>query len=204
MMGVTCISQWVIAENRNIQQVVENVNKRLDLLGANKTGIFCVDCETYQAIAQTQGQSKVIHSIHNTEFPLSAFAVTDSGTCLVCDTNFDGIMQKLKGFYGQRKLPKIESKGQRFELGDFIIKVGIVSVGSHTKGLLVEVEYTPCVIISDCWNLMTEFMQCFMGNMTPQLPTILTAKRDANYTPSDTIMQYFEHFNNFRKAQVVR
>ena len=43
-------------------------------------------------------------------------------------------------FYQQRKGFKIESKGPRYELGDFIIKIGSVSLASNFKGILMEVR----------------------------------------------------------------
>ena len=50
-------------------------------------------------------------------------------------------MVKLKDFYSARKNVRMESKGQRYELGDFVVKVGSVVVGQSTnfKGILVEV-----------------------------------------------------------------
>ena len=51
-------------------------------------------------------------------------------------------MFKLKDYYSSRKNPKIESKGQRYVLDDFIIKIGSVVMGQNSsfKGILVEVN----------------------------------------------------------------
>ncbi len=57
------------------------------------------------------------------------------------------------------------------------------------------------MVVADCWNLLSEFMQGFLGNQTPGIPTLLANKKDAPYTPMDTVTQYLEHFNNFRKSQ---
>ncbi|XP_077985967.1 mediator of RNA polymerase II transcription subunit 20-like [Glandiceps talaboti] len=198
-MGVTCVCQWPVPENKSEQQVVDMITKRAELLGASKVGTFCVDCETYQSSMAIVPQ-KTIHVMHNTEQPLTCYTILEnpgSSNCLVADTMFDQVMQKLKGFYMPRKAAKIESKGQHYELGDFVIKIGTVSVGPSTKGILFEVEYTPCVVVMDCWNLLSEFMQSFMGTHTPSLPLYLAGKQDANYTPTDTIMQYLDHFNTF-------
>ncbi|XP_070559218.1 mediator of RNA polymerase II transcription subunit 20-like [Ptychodera flava] len=201
-MGVTCVSQWPVPENKNEQQVVEMVTKRVELLGAVKVGTFCVDCETYQSSTAVSGAQKTVHLMHNSEQPLTTYSVLENlsspwnSNCLVADSNFDNMIQKMKGFYMPRKTAKIESKGQHYEIGDFVVKIGTVSVGPSTKGVLIEVEYTPCVVM-DCWNLLSEFMQGFMGNHTPSVPMYLVGKHDANYTPTDTIMQYLDHFNNF-------
>ena len=47
-----------------------------------------------------------------------------------------------KLFSSNRKNAKFESKGQRYEMGDFVIKIGSVVLGANTsfKGILVEVS----------------------------------------------------------------
>lgn len=74
-----------------------------------------------------------------------------------------------------------------------------------------QVEYRPCVIPSNCWDLMREFMQGFMGmaNVSSQIPSYFTAqsqsppvthtKQNDVYQPMGTIQQYLEHFSNYRK-----
>ena len=46
---------------------------------------------------------------------------------------------------------------------------------------------------------MKELMQSFMGNVVETPPTQVKNKIDDIYTAADTINQYLEHFNNFRK-----
>ena len=87
------------------------------------------------------------------------------------------------------------------------MKLGIVSVTGSVKGILVEVEYLPCVVVQSCWSLIIEFMQGFLGSViSSQIPAYLRQKSEQIgggsyiYTPSDTAHQYLEHFANFRKA----
>ena len=47
---------------------------------------------------------------------------------------------------------------------------------------------------------MKELMQSFMGSVVENMPTQVKNKLDDMYTPSDTINQYLEHFNSFRKT----
>ncbi|KAJ8302039.1 hypothetical protein KUTeg_021026 [Tegillarca granosa] len=176
---------YPVPEGKSGQQVVDTIQKQLEQLGAIKSGNFCVDCETYQSNVQT-------------------------GTVLVSDLLFELLMAKLTStkagrdaFYQQRKGFKIESRGQRYELGDFIIKIGSVSLVSNFKGILVEVEYCPCVVPNDCWNLMKEMLQSIVGNVAENPPPYIKNKLDTLYTPADTINQYLEHFNNFRKSVTV-
>lgn len=49
-------------------------------------------------------------------------------------------MLKLSNHYTSKKQTKIESKGPRFELGDFCIKLGSVTMSQTFKGILIEVR----------------------------------------------------------------
>ena len=88
------------------------------------------------------GPPKIVHVLHNSEHPASVFSILETGTkqiSMVADSLFDLLILKMSPVYITKKLTKIESKGPRFELSDFIIKFG--SVTSQTfKGVLVEVN----------------------------------------------------------------
>uniref|UniRef100_A0A8C5LL03 Mediator of RNA polymerase II transcription subunit 20 n=1 Tax=Jaculus jaculus TaxID=51337 RepID=A0A8C5LL03_JACJA len=143
-MGVTCVSQMPVAEGKSVQQTVELLTRKLELLGAEKQGTFCVDCETYHTASSTlgsQGQAgKLMYVMHNSEFPLSCFALFENGPCLVADTNFDVLMVKLKGFFQSAKASKIETRGTRYQYCDFLVKVGTVTMGPSARGISVEVR----------------------------------------------------------------
>jgi|ERR1711971_773668 len=57
------------------------------------------------------------------------------------------------------KKTTVESRGPRFEIKDFLVKLGSVTVGGVFKGILVEVEYCPGVVPNNCWGILLEFMQ---------------------------------------------
>ncbi|XP_060597390.1 mediator of RNA polymerase II transcription subunit 20-like [Ruditapes philippinarum] len=206
-MGVVCVYAYPIPEGKSGQQVVDSLQKDIELLGAVKTGSFNVDCETYNSVnLPGSTQQRLIHVLHNSEQPASCFSVLDTGTTLIADVLFEVLIAKLtqvkagkEPLYQHRKGFKMESKGPRYELSDFIIKIGSVSMASNFKGILVEVEYCPCSVPNECWNLMRELMQSFLGNVAETLPVLVKNKMDTFYTAGDTINQYLEHFNNFRK-----
>lgn len=95
----------------------------------------------------------MVHVVHNSEQIASCIAVLDTGTCVVADSSFDLLMQKMRGFYAVRKNLRVESRGQRYQLVDFLVKVGSVVLGQTTsfKGVLVEVRYV-CVVFG-YWGL---------------------------------------------------
>lgn len=210
-MGVTILQPFPIIENKTGSGTIEFLTKRLLALGAQQTGGFLVDCETFHSVPQ-MGSPKLVHVLHNSEHPASVFSILDTGTKqipLVADSLFDLLILKMTPAYTSKKQTKIESKGPRFELGDFVVKLGSVTMSSTFKGVLVEVEYRPCVVASNCWDLIREFLQGFMGSHVPnaipsyfttpsQIPTNHTKQNDV-YQPMDTIQQYLEHFSNYRK-----
>lgn len=58
----------------------------------------------------------------------------------MADSQFDMLMAKMAGIYVPKKASKIESKGPRYEVQDFVIKLGSVSIGQSFRGILVEVK----------------------------------------------------------------
>lgn len=143
--------------------------------------------------------------LHNSENPVSVFAILDNGTKqipLVADSIFDLVMTKITTFHNSRKQTKIESKGPRFEVGDFIIKLGSVTMAQTFKGILIEVEYRPCFVADLCWELIREFLVGILNiPIQKALPSYFTIHNRAVdvYNPTDTIQQYLEHFTNYRK-----
>lgn len=209
-MGVTILQPYPV-ENKSGAQTIEFLVKRVLALGAVQTGHFLVDCETYTSIPQI-GSTKTVHILHNSEQPASVFSILDTGAKqipLVTDGLFDLLMKHISPVYTSKKQTKIESKGPRFEFGDFLIKLGIVTMSQNFKGVLVEVEYRPCLVASSCWELMREFLQGFLGsNVSNSIPAYFTQRININtnhtkandiYQPIDTINQYLEHFTNYRK-----
>lgn len=206
-MGVTVLQQFPIAENRTGPSTIELLTKRITALGAVQQGQFLVDCETYTSVPQL-GNPRTVHVLHNSEQPATVFSILESGNkpiSLVTDGLFDLLMMKMSNFYTAKKPLKAESKGPRYEIGDFCVKLGTVTVSQNFKGVLVEVEYRPCVVPVMCWDLMKEFLQGFLGSTVQTTPPIyLQGKMQDNYTPIDTIHQYLEQFTLYRKSTGVR
>lgn len=147
-MGVTILQQFPIVDNRTGPSTIELLTKRITALGAVQQGQFLVDCETYTSVPQL-GAQRTVHVLHNSEQPATVFSMLETGTKTIhlsTDGLFDLLMMKMSSFYQSKKLTKAESKGPRFEIGDFCVKLGSVTVSSNFKGVLVEVEYRPCIV----------------------------------------------------------
>src|SRR5206468_3512633 len=114
--------------------------------------------------------------------------------------SFDQIMMNLSSVYSSKKSTRMECRGPRYTLADFIVKIGSCSVGPSFKGVLVEIEYGPCMVPNNCWDLMKEFAQGFLGNVITQPNQYLQSNMNELYSPIDSIHQYNEQFNNLRKS----
>jgi len=214
VMGVAVLQLYPGTDNRTGPQTIETLTKRIMNLGATQAGQFLVDCEVHQSVAtqvqQTSQQpipgNKNLYILHNSEYPATVFSVLECNNktvTLTSDTLFDLLMLKLTNVY--KKKTTIESKGPRFEIRDFLVKLGSVTVGGVFKGVLVEVEYCPCVVPNNCWGILQEFMQGFLGSCVSSTPPqYISNKGTETFTPSDTVQQYLEHFNIFRKTAGVR
>ncbi|KDR23171.1 Mediator of RNA polymerase II transcription subunit 20, partial [Zootermopsis nevadensis] len=199
------LQQFPMVENRTGPQTIEFLTKRVMALGAVQTGQFLVDCDTFMSV---QGLARTLHVLHNSEQPASVFSILESGNKtipLVADGLFDFLMNKMTSIYTSKKQTKIEAKGPRFEIGDFCVKLGSVTMTQNFKGVLVEVEYRPCVVPASCWELMREFLQGFLGSSVQSTPPqYLQNRMNEVYQPIDTIHQYLEQFGAYRKATGVR
>ena len=60
------------------------------------------------------------------------------------------------------------------------------------------------MVATDCWDLIKEFVKGFAGSITDNPTNHLSSKMDGVYGPADTVLQYLEHFNNFRKTATPR
>lgn len=207
-MGVTVLQQFPIVENRTGPSTVELLTKRISALGAIQQGHFLVDCETYTSVPQL-GNQRTLHVLHNSEQPATVFSILDTGTKtipLATDGLFDYLLTKqMSNFYQSKKQTKAEAKGPRYEIGDFLVKLGTVTVSQNFKGVLVEVEYRPCMVPAMCWELVREFLQGFLGSSVQSTPPLYLQNRMQElYTPIDTIHQYLEHFTAYRKMAGIR
>ncbi|KAI1306014.1 Mediator of RNA polymerase II transcription subunit 20 [Halotydeus destructor] len=195
-MGVVAVHVYPVPEGKSGQQAVDNLCKILETLGATKVGTFSVECETYHSSGINI--NRTLNLFHNSEYPASCFSLLDNGTCLTSDINFDLILLNLSGLYQTKKSNKMESKGPKYQIGDFTIKLGSVSIGPSFRGILIEVEYGPCVVPAYCWDLMKEFIGSFM--LPPRDPhQYLQGKMNEVFSPVDIVQQYNDHFSSLRR-----
>jgi mediator of RNA polymerase II transcription subunit 20 len=199
-MGVTTIHGYPLPDGKTGPQAAESLCRTLEKLGGVRIGTFHVECETFFSTPNVMGMTpaRALHLFHDSDHPASCFSLLDTGTCLVSDSNFDGLLTNISAFYLSKKSTKIESRGPKYQIGDFTVKVGSAAIGPSFRGILIEVEYGPCVVPANCWELMKEFMGSFMS--PPRDPHhYLQSKMNDIFSPIDTIHQYADHFNILKK-----
>lgn len=170
----------------------------MDILNAKKCGTYKVECETFMSASQIQ-PPKTLQLFHDTEKPLTTFALIDNGlNPLIADSiNFDIIVQTyLNNSYPCKRSQKVECSGMRFELceADFVVRIGQVSQEHSLRGITIEIEYTPCMVPTNCWDIMSQVAYNFLPpHQVPHPPSVDT------FRPIDTIKQYQQIFNALRK-----
>lgn len=195
-MGVSMVLSYSAFENKSSQQVLESLYKHMDTLGAKRCGVFKVDCETYTSISIP---NRVLQLFHDSERSATTFAILDNGYQLVATSNFDTILNTYLNYhYPSKKGQKVECCGQKFELseGDFVIRISAVSQDVVVRGIIIEIEYGPCVIPQDCWDILAQVACNFISpNHIPSAPLV-----DGIFKPADKMKQYQNIINSMRKS----
>lgn len=196
-MGVTQVLSYPIPENKSCQQVLESLYKLMDILSAKKCGTYKIDCDTFMSASHIQ-PPKILQTFHDTEKPLTTFALVDNGAqhLLADSVNFDIIVQTyFNQIYPCRKSLRIECSGMKFELcdSDFIVRIGQILQEHSLRGIAIEIEYAPCLIPSNCWDIICQIAYNFLP--PHQIPP---APQCEIFYPIDTIKQYQQIFNNLR------
>lgn len=197
-MGVSLVLSYPIPENKSCQQVLESLYKLMDILSAKKCGSYKVDCETFTSAPHIQ-PAKMLQTFHDTDKPLTTFALIDNGQhhLLADSVNFDIIVQTyLNQLYPCKKSQKIECSGMKFELceADFVVRIGQVLQEHSLRGITVEIEYAPCLIPANCWDIISQVAYNFLP--PHQVPPSLSCD---TFRPIDAIKQYQQIFNTLRK-----
>uniref|UniRef100_A0A183IFP7 Mediator of RNA polymerase II transcription subunit 20 n=1 Tax=Soboliphyme baturini TaxID=241478 RepID=A0A183IFP7_9BILA len=92
-----------------------------------------------------------LHVITCSEYPDTSFTLLgdapDSSPYVTADLTFVQLISQLQGAFSVRPGSKMECRGNKYVLGDFFIKVSVVTMATSVKGVLIEVRI--CMLISD-------------------------------------------------------
>lgn len=182
-----------------IPQLRETLEKRIQSLKPRQLNQFQVQAVMFQASSQTTIQ-QFLHS----DFSSTCFSLIEPQSSgqeikvLTGDIGLASLQRRILD--GEKKALQLDLIGSAFKLGDFYIKIGAVTQNSSNRGLLVEISY--CASNNnDAYGVIIEFVDSHLGlsNSHEMLTSFVKKKPpQANYTPEDTIVQYYEHFNSLR------
>jgi len=107
---------------------------------------------------QQQQQPRFMQYLDLSHHPGKKFCLIDKKSIVTIDSEFETILStKLQGIWAMRQTLKAE--GSMFELDDFRIRIATLSQGSVMKGVLVEVEYLPCMYMDEGEPIIRDFIQ---------------------------------------------
>lgn len=155
-MGVT----WVF----EAEQTAKSVERLLESIGGDLHGTFIVDVTPFNPPTPSSDYpSNVV--MHHSKCPQSTFSICPKDTFkkspkAVCDRGFDLILSKLSSGLIADNAGKIEIIGNEYSLyKDWMIRVGTATQGTTVKGVVVEIEYDPSIIVIQCKDMMIEFVK---------------------------------------------
>lgn len=199
-------SVHIISDVSSGPQMIETYQANLEALRAKKSGTFLIECDTYYSNPGIFPQQKTLNLLMSSEYPLTAFSLIKNGPTIVVDSSFEQIITTLSNFYSLKKLARMEVRGQKWILNDFVIKLGSCTLGANFRAIMLEIEYGPCSIPANCWDLIKELGRTFVGPIISKPHQHLLSKMNEIYCPVDTIHQYNDLFNQIKKQapQVVK
>ncbi|CDH93202.1 Mediator of RNA polymerase II transcription subunit 20 [Caenorhabditis elegans] len=81
-----------------------------------------------------------------------------------------------------------------------MIRVGTATQGTTVKGVVVEIEYDPSIIVIQCKDMMIEFVKSVFNKYHETLPEIFKiTEKPESYTALDTMWQYLGIATKLRK-----
>lgn len=142
------------------------------MLSPQKQEKWNLNCQLFLSKrTQTATEIKELYIVNFEDKPKKCYMMSKN-IILEADKEMMSIVDRMK-MYIQRQTVLITvtlnqdrlliEKGYQYLLGDFMVKIGSVILGQTTKGIVVEVEYLPCVIPNRCNDLLEEFI----GNIGP-------------------------------------
>ena len=215
-MVVSFVLKLNVPNELTVEQYKEKLEKRLEPLKPEKS-VFQVQTIVYQS---NSPQSSSINQILHSDYPANCFSVVEQNQqsdtkVLTGDIGLASIQRRLceLGVFTEKKQLNMECIGTSYKIGDFLIKIGSVMYSSSNRGLICEICFIYGTSNSDTSGLLNEFVQSVFawnlfekshngGNLDQMTRYVRSKPPMAPYTPEDIILQYFEHFNSFRNANM--
>ncbi|KAI5796390.1 mediator complex, subunit Med20 [Peziza echinospora] len=142
---------------------------------------------------QLSSALKTLQHLELSTYPAKIFALA-ANTIITVDRDIESLVRlKLNALWNIRQT--LKGQGDVYEVDDFKVKLATVQQGQDIKGVLVEIEYTPCQYLAQGEPIIRDFVEhlkiapareYFRPKDAPEEPA------DKPFTALDTGRQYME------------
>ncbi|KAL1283744.1 Mediator of RNA polymerase II transcription subunit [Trichinella pseudospiralis] len=200
-MGISWVYLYSDPEKSDRQDLLlDSLQTALNNMDAKQTGFFTITSETFFSTSTTN--TKPVHLFQSSEFPETTFVLVgdtlgSASTFLFAEKSITQMIRNLDGAYCTKPISKVECRGNKYVISDFTVRTSVATIASNFKGILVEVEYRPCIVMQLCGDLMKEFCTALLGTAASGPPTFAgLTKPNQRYVPIDTIFHNNNNNNN--------
>ncbi|EGC38520.1 hypothetical protein DICPUDRAFT_86511 [Dictyostelium purpureum] len=165
-MGYKCIFLY--------KGLLPEISKRIEFLGGVKvSSTWSISCSLYleRVPDGSNLNPRDFYLLLFDEKPKKCFVVSRD-TIVETDREMVSILEKTNSY---RKRQTTDILGSKYELGDFIIRIGPIVARTEVRGILVEVEYIACSspVTSpfNCTKLLSEFINYNLGPFPEPIQT---------------------------------
>ncbi|GAM19135.1 hypothetical protein SAMD00019534_023100 [Acytostelium subglobosum LB1] len=150
-----------------------DLDKKIEFLGGSKVSTWAINCSLYHERLPEGSTStpREFHLITFSEKTKKSYIVSLT-TVVEADRDILAIIEKTNSY---KKKQTHEITGAKYELGDFVIRLGPVQLRADVKAIVMEVEYAPCLMTSslgfNCTKLLQEFIVGYLGFAPEQVQT---------------------------------
>ncbi|EGG23569.1 putative mediator complex subunit 20 [Cavenderia fasciculata] len=192
---------------------IPEITKRIEFLGGIKVSSnWMISCALYlERIPEgTQVQAREFYLLSFDEEQKKSYIVTQNNVSEV-DRDIVSILEKTNSY---KKRQVTEVYGVKYEIGDFTVKFGPITLRAETRGILVEVEYCASLVTTaspfNSSKLLSEFINNNLLNnlSSSNTPTLMspTMAQGVGVSPQQQQQQQTEQIQtsyDFSQYQVL-
>ncbi|KAG1692871.1 hypothetical protein V7S43_017794 [Phytophthora oleae] len=223
---MTGMTRVVIIQDVNITQKYQELLRKLESMGGEKLGRHVVHCRLFNRKTLTDGYVNqrmfMLRMSQNDDLVYAVLANEKAHGLVPSDNGIEGLMEDCSllecGLDGANILQQVEIyafksdgqfEGTQYVVGDFVVSVcTFMSRNNLPRGLIIEVQYSPCYTVSHVDMLIDEFLSNFASHdhlrkPVDNMPALFekVGLPNSEYSLKHTALQYVAAFNILRKFE---
>ncbi|EFA83681.1 putative mediator complex subunit 20 [Heterostelium album PN500] len=186
---------------------IKELEKKIEFLGGIRVSSWSISCSLYLE-RLPDGSPNAPREFHLLTFDekIKKSYMVSQYTVVEADREVVSILEKTNSY---KKRQTHEISGSKYEIGDFIIRIGPIVLNADVKAIAVEVEYTACSVTStspfNASKLLSEFISGNLGFPADQVQTSYDFSAfpalPRNYSELHTSIQYVNLFKSLGSAR---